>query len=582
MSNPPSFPPRRRPNPGQYAPGSAGFPAQGSQPQSGARRVPPAAPRAAGSGGQPGPGARPAQAGQYTRGGQPAPSSQSTPASQPARLPGFLAAGASSSASPASAGTAQAARPGMPRSIPPRRRSITGATARGGQGGNVGHQEAAANAGYGPQGGQDGYGPQGTSVYPVSPARQASRARPPRPQEGAQAAMPPSYAPGSGAARAGYGSWPGGGGATSQYGGSSYGGGAQYGAQHGGSHGSYGGPAQASSPAGAGSSFGGGQPPRPPRAAGARPRMRFGRMVLLFLLVFALITGGWVLLLLGRVNGSLNRTSALTGAADTPGRTYLLAGSDERGADTFQDGTEGKRTDSLMLLHVAENGQTSLTSLPRDTYVEIPDWGWDRINAAYAAGGTRALVATVESLSGLTVDHYVEIGMGGLAGVVDAIGGVDLCYDADVNDPESEMVWSAGCHHVDGRQALAFARMRKADPQGDIGRALRQRQLLAAISKQALSADLASPFHQWDIAKQIPAALTVDEEMGALDLARFALDFKNAQSGGLTGAPPIADPAWVTDSGAWVVLLEEEGYATTFFRDLRDGKLTPQSFNQAE
>lgn len=317
----------------------------------------------------------------------------------------------------------------------------------------------------------------------------------------------------------------------------------------------------------------------PPR--GPRRRLRVGRVIASVLVLCLVLTLGWGFMLVQRVNSSLHRVEALSGAPDTVGTTYLLAGSDERGADTFQDGTEGKRTDSLMLLHVAENGQTSLTSLPRDTLVEIPNWGWDRLNSAFAAGGTQTLVSTVESLTGLTVDHYIEIGMGGLSDVVDAIGGVEVCYDADVNDPESEMVWTAGCHRVDGRQALAYARMRKADPQGDIGRALRQRQLLSAISKQALSPGLLLPTRQWEMAGKIPAALTVDQDTGALDMIGFARAFRAAQAGGLTGAPPIENPGYITESGASVVLLTEDGYATSFFRALRDGTLTPESFNQA-
>src|SRR4029079_11859828 len=89
-----------------------------------------------------------------------------------------------------------------------------------------------------------------------------------------------------------------------------------------------------------------------------------------------------------------------------------------------------------------------------------------------------------EGLTGLTVDHYAEIGMAGVEQIVDAVGGVNLCHDADVNDADSGMVWVAGCHDVDGTQALAFARMRKADPTGDVGRALRQRQLIGAVMAQ--------------------------------------------------------------------------------------------------
>lgn len=135
-----------------------------------------------------------------------------------------------------------------------------------------------------------------------------------------------------------------------------------------------------------------------------------------------------------------------------------------------------------MLLHAPEDGPTALISLPRDIYVAIPGHDSSKINAAYSWGGAPLLVDTVEELTGLTVDHYVEVGFSGVQGIVDAVGGVELCYDRDVQDKESRLDWTAGCHMADGDQALAFARMRKADPLGDIGRAERQRQVVSAVA----------------------------------------------------------------------------------------------------
>ena len=188
-------------------------------------------------------------------------------------------------------------------------------------------------------------------------------------------------------------------------------------------------------------------------------------------------------------NGKVQHTAALSGAANTPGTTYLLTGSDSRADGGIeQDGTEGSRTDTILLLHVPEDGPTALISLPRDSYVEIPGNGSAKLNAAFSWGQAPLLVQTVEALTGLTVDHYAEIGMAGVEQIVDAVGGVNLCHDADVDDPESGMVWVAGCHDVDGTQALAFARMRKADPTGDVGRALRQRQLIGAVMSKVQAA----------------------------------------------------------------------------------------------
>ena len=158
--------------------------------------------------------------------------------------------------------------------------------------------------------------------------------------------------------------------------------------------------------------------------------------------------------------------SALSGAADTPGTTYLLAGSDSRADGAVQDGfNESERADSIMLVNVAPNGQKVALSIPRDTYAEIPGVGWDKINASYAYGGPELLVETVEKLTGLTVDHFVQIGMGAVPDMVDAVGGVELCYDNDADDQYSGLKWTAGCHTVDGTTALQFSRMRYQDPE---------------------------------------------------------------------------------------------------------------------
>src|SRR5690606_31134542 len=97
----------------------------------------------------------------------------------------------------------------------------------------------------------------------------------------------------------------------------------------------------------------------------------------------------------------------------TPGTTFLLAGSDERDGSMTDDGALGGRTDSILLLHQPASGPAALISLPRDSYVEIPGHGMNKLNAAYAYGGAPLLVETVEGLTGMTVDHYVQIGMAG-------------------------------------------------------------------------------------------------------------------------------------------------------------------------
>ena len=304
-----------------------------------------------------------------------------------------------------------------------------------------------------------------------------------------------------------------------------------------------------------------------------RPRRRKKRRWPLVTLVVILLIAAWPTYLLFDANSHLKRIDALSGAAGTSGTTYLLAGSDSRSDGSVPDDTEGQRADSIMLVHVAPNGQTSNISLPRDTYVEIPGYGWDKINAAYSYGGPTLLVQTVEQLTGLTVDHYAEIGMGGVSTIVDAVGGVNLCYDLTVNDERSELNWEAGCHDADGKTALAFARMRYSDPLGDIGRAQRQRQVVSkTVSKAMQPATLINPSSALRVERAGASAFTVDEDSSVLDVGKLVLAFRSAQNSGMTGVPPIEDLGYSTSAGSAVLL--EDTTAPDFFAKLRAGTLT--------
>lgn len=182
--------------------------------------------------------------------------------------------------------------------------------------------------------------------------------------------------------------------------------------------------------------------------------------------------------------------------ADTAGRTYLLVGSDSREGlseaeqaqlSTGPDDGGGKRTDSIVLVHVsAHGGQPVIVSLPRDSYVPIPGKGTsNKINAAFAFGGARLLTETVEQATGLHIDGYLEIGFGGFAKVVDSLGGVDICVARDMKDELAGIDLKAGCQVLDGKNALGYVRSRHSDPKGDLGRAERQRQFLGAVMKKA-------------------------------------------------------------------------------------------------
>ncbi|MGI5188034.1 LCP family protein [Promicromonospora sp. CA-289599] len=302
-------------------------------------------------------------------------------------------------------------------------------------------------------------------------------------------------------------------------------------------------------------------------------RIRKGRVVGVIAVLVLLAVIAWPVGLLIWANGKIQHVEALSGAENTPGTTYLLAGSDARGSGGINDSTSGARTDTIMLLHKPSSGPVALISIPRDTWAVMPDGsGSNKINAAYSYGGAPMLVQTVETLSGLTVDHYVEVGFGGVEGVVDAVGGVRLCLDYDVHDVKSKLKWQKGCHVADGKTALAFSRMRYADPTGDIGRAQRQQQVIAQIGKKVADpAVLLNPATQVGLADAGLSALVTDTDSGIIDVAMMGLAFRTANGDdGVTGTPPIASIGFRTPSGASAVLLDEN-QTPEFWAKIRDG-----------
>ena len=319
----------------------------------------------------------------------------------------------------------------------------------------------------------------------------------------------------------------------------------------------------------------------PPRRRRRLRPLRWIAVVLVLLIVLVAARAAW---LWHRVEDGVGRVDALSGAADTDGETWLIVGSDARSSGgPVQDETEGARADSIMLLHKAPNGKAALISLPRDTYVEIPDEGGDKINAAYSYGGPELLVRTVEELSGLTVDHYVEVGMGGVQEMVDAVDGVEVCLDYDVDDPDSGLTWDTSqgtCQTVDGTKALAYSRMRKSDPTGDIGRGLRQRAVISAVVSKAMGVQTVVNFSRQNaLVDAGTQALTIDRDSGTSSLFGMLMAFRSASSDGLTGAPPIESLDYEPGGIGAAVLLQDET-APDFFAKLREGELTTSDFNQ--
>ena len=311
-------------------------------------------------------------------------------------------------------------------------------------------------------------------------------------------------------------------------------------------------------------------PPPPPLPVGpgpgARPpagrkrrrpaRIILGAVMLFVAYVIAVPLATWPFMT------RVDATPAGNRPADTPGHVFLLAGSDSREgmseADRDRLGTgeaAGRRTDTIMLLYIPPSGRAALVSIPRDSYVAIPGHNKNKINAAYAFGGPPLLVQTVEQATGVRVDGFAEIGFGGFEGVVDAVGGIEMCPEKAIKDPASNLDIPAGCQRMDGATALGYVRMRKADPEGDFGRAKRQREMVAGLAKKAISpATVLLPWRWWGLNSSLARGIELGDEVGIGEL--FALGggaLKMASGQGDMMVVPIGNPDYKTSAGSSVL-----------------------------
>ncbi len=305
------------------------------------------------------------------------------------------------------------------------------------------------------------------------------------------------------------------------------------------------------------------------------------RALISVLTILILICVVWPSYLFYRANSQLNTVEAISDMAKTSeGTTWLIAGSDSRSDSHIQDKTEGERSDSIILVHKAPNGQASMISLPRDTLARIPGYDLDKLNSSFSYGGAKLLVKTVEGLTNTKIDHYVQIGMSGVENLVNAVNGVNLCLNYDVNDRLSELVWKSGCHDADGKTALAFARMRYSDPLGDIGRADRQRQVVSKLMNKVFTLPvMLNPFTQLALVDAGSQSVKTDQNTGSYDIGMLALAFRKARNDNISGVPPIRSLNYVLLSGASTVLLDPDK-KDNFFNKMREGSLTPDDFEK--
>jgi LCP family protein required for cell wall assembly len=314
------------------------------------------------------------------------------------------------------------------------------------------------------------------------------------------------------------------------------------------------------------------------RAATGRRRMSWPKRIGVVVAVLLLLVVGFAVYL----DTQMTRIGALPdyGGAASSGTNWLIVGSDSRAglSDTAQQQlstgeVDGSRTDTMMLVHVGGfGGQTSLTSLPRDSILPIPGHGTGRLNSAYSIGGPTLLVQTVEGAANIEIDHYAEIGFEGFAGMVDSVGGVNICLDQAIDDPKAGIDLPAGCQDLDGPQALGFVRTR-AFPNADLQRIQNQRKFLSALVSEAASpVTLLNPFRIVPFANSAIGTLTVDDSTHIWNLASLGFAMRSLSGGsGVTTTVPIDLSSSVSGGVVW-----NKQKSGQFFDAIRDDEEIPQ------
>ncbi|MFI1629039.1 LCP family protein [Streptomyces noursei] len=271
------------------------------------------------------------------------------------------------------------------------------------------------------------------------------------------------------------------------------------------------------------------------------------------------------------------------------GTTYLLVGSDSREGLTDREKQElhtgsagGRRTDSMILLHTGSAG-TTMVSLPRDSWLTVPAYtspmtgkrhgpAKHKLNASFAIGGPKMLVNTIEHNTGLTIDHYVEVGFAGFVNLVDAVGGVPICLDRNLRDEKSGADFTKGCHTLDGTAALAFVRQRHQEAEGDLGRTRNQQKFLTALAHRAAEPGTAlNPFAVYSALDAGLDTLIVDRNTDLLDLTSMFQAVRGVNGGhGTQLNAPVSAIGIPTSEGSAV--LWDRSRAQRLFRELRDDR----------
>jgi LCP family protein required for cell wall assembly len=317
------------------------------------------------------------------------------------------------------------------------------------------------------------------------------------------------------------------------------------------------------------------------------------------LAVLLVVLGGYAAYSYFRFIGGVSHVDVIAKSGtdvDGTDQNILLVGDDHRPDNataaelaqlsTTEDGG-GTNTDTMMILHIPADGKSAtLISLPRDSWVDVPGHGMNKLNAAFSLGGgatdptsgAKLLIDTVQNLTGLSIDHYVRVSLLGFYTIAQALGPVQVCLKEAVDDPYSGANFPAGVSTLDAKQALSFVRQRHGLPRGDLDRVVRQQYFLSIEARKFLSAGtLLNPGKLTNVLDAVSGSLETDPGLNFLQLA--------AQLQGLTGGKiqsatiPISGTPTITVDGEDLSIVEVDTAAMPAFVQSLMG--TPSAYEKA-
>ncbi|WP_207923915.1 LCP family protein, partial [Actinomadura bangladeshensis] len=287
--------------------------------------------------------------------------------------------------------------------------------------------------------------------------------------------------------------------------------------------------------------------------AGKGRRRKVVRRVALGVVVVMLLAGGGAAWLYHDIVGGIEQKHVSDKlGTDRPKKlnkslNILLIGSDTREGDNAQyaaDGIPGARSDTTILLHLSPNRDQAVgISFPRDSMVKIPECDKEKgapvrarfgmLNTAFAFAGPTCTWKTLESLTGIHIDHFVQVDFAGFKRMVDALGGVEICVDKPVNDPRAELYLKAGKQTVKGKQALGYVRARYSLGNGsDLERIERQQKFMASVVDKATSGSvLSDPAKTYKFLKAATKSMTTDDDLDLAAMRKLADGLKGMSAG---------------------------------------------------